>query len=70
MIEVGQKVKIDPFIHIRTYGMNMTEGMVEGIVNYVHHDHKWFSVDYGTNGVKRLVGYKFFDIGRSVMVIN
>lgn len=70
MIKTGQKVMIDPFIHIRTYGLNMTCGATEGVVNFVHPTHKWFNVKYSSGGVTQLIGYKFYDIGRTVKVVN
>lgn len=70
MIKTGQKVMIDPFTHIRTYGLNMTGGALEGTVNFVHPTHKWFNVEYGNGDTKQLIGYKFYDIGRTVKIVN
>ena len=69
MIRVGQKVKMNPFMDIRTYGMSAVGGLQEGVVNYVHPAHKWFSVEYDAADTKQVIGYKFFDIGKTVEII-
>lgn len=70
MIKSGQKVRIDPFKDMRTYGMSMTTGLVDGVVKYVHPTHCWFNVEYGDSEGKRLISYKFDEIGKSVRLVK
>lgn len=70
MIRVGQKVLIDPFKDIRSYGVSMVVGKQEGVVVYVNYPHKWFSVEYGNEDNRQLTSYKFFDIKEAVKFIN
>lgn len=69
MIKIGQKVRINPFNNIRTPGLSDSKETFEGTVHFVHPTHRWFNVEYTDNAGKRLVGYKFDDIGREVKII-
>lgn len=68
MIEVGQKVKFDPFWDISAYGITEISRKVIGTVVEVHEDHKWFSVEY--NEPKLRTSFNFADIGLAVKVIG
>lgn len=69
MIKVGQRVQFDPFKGIRVTGMADLQETFEGIVHFVHPTHQWFNVEYVDNAGKRLIGFKFDDIGREVKLI-
>ena len=70
MIEVGQKVLIKPFQHIRCYGQASTDLEVEGIVHFVHRTHHWFNVEHDIGAGKQLLSYKFDDIGTAVKLVE
>ena len=63
MIKVGQKVKFDPFIHMKGYNITDVRVMVTGTVVAVYD--RWFSVTWG-NGLR--TSYMFNDIGREVKI--
>lgn len=65
MIEVGQKVRFDPFATIQGFGSEDNKGnFVIGTVVMVNEPHKWFSVKYG----KMRTSFKFSDIGEEVTI--
>ena len=69
MIEVGQKVRFDPFIEITGFASADNRGRyVTGTVVMVNHDHRWFSVDFSINGVKQRTSFKFSQIGKDVLI--
>ena len=69
MIEVGQKVRFDPFDYICGLGALEVRGSeVTGTVVGVYEKHKWFSVEYGDP--KQRASFKFCDIGQAVRVIG
>lgn len=70
MIEVGQKVMIKPFKDIRTIGLSGTDIAMEGTVHFVHRTHHWFNVEYDDGAGKRLISYKFDDIGGAVKLVE
>ena len=70
MIKVGQKVRIDPFRNIRMSGMDNVHEIVDGTVHFVHPTNRWFNVEYTDHLGKRLVGFKFDDIGRAVQLVK
>lgn len=65
-IKVGQKVKFDPFRHIRTYGYARTSADVEGTIIEVFRDHRWFSVRYGEPPNTFKTSFKFEDLNDDV----
>ena len=69
MLQVGQKVRFDPFDTFRGYGVDFIRGnLVTGTVAMVNVPHKWFSVEYGEP--KTRASFKFCDIGQAVKVIG
>ncbi len=65
MINIGQKVKFNPFKGIHSAGdISATENTV-GVVKYVNPTHRWFSVEYGDD-VKLRISFNFNDIGNAV----
>lgn len=67
MVEVGQKVRFDPFETITGFSSEDHKGnMVTGTVVMVNEEHKWFSVEYGDP--KMRTSFKFCDIGKTVNV--
>lgn len=70
MIKVGQKVLIDPFKDTRTYGLSGSRCLQVGDVVYVNKPHRWFGVEYGEEGIRQRISYKFFDIDEAVKIIN
>ena len=67
-IEVGQKVRFDPFETACGYGIEVLRGKVTGTVAEVYKDHKWFSVVYGEP--KQRISFKFCDVGERVKLIG
>ena len=67
-IEVGQKVRFDPFECAFGYGIEACRGMVTGTIVEVYKDHKWFSVVYGEP--KQRISFKFCDIGERVNFVG
>lgn len=70
MIEVGQKVRFNPFHGVRQYGLGSVNDIVEGVVHYVHPTHCWFNVKYDNGGGTQLIGFKFYDIGKTVKLVK
>lgn len=67
MIEVGQKVRFDPFREIKGFGSEANRGTyVTGTVVMVNVPHRWFSVEYGNSRMRD--SFKFSDIGTAVTV--
>lgn len=67
MIEVGQKVRFDPFEHSMGFNSEANRGeIVTGTVAMVNYPHKWFSVEYGNP--KMRTSFRFEDVGKSVKV--
>lgn len=67
MIEVGQKVRFDPFNEVKGFGAENNRGnYVIGTVVMVNRPHTWFSVEYGNP--KQRTSFKFCDIGEKVTV--
>jgi hypothetical protein len=72
VIEVGQKVKFDPFKGLHDgRGLPLVSVVVTGTVVDVHEDHNWFSVEYVDEaGTKQRISFNFHDIGTAVEVVN
>lgn len=71
MIEVGQKVRFDPFIEIKGFGIQDNQGKtVTGTVVMVNEPHKWFSVEYDCGGVKMRTSFDFSQIGKDVLICD
>ena len=72
MIEVGQKVKFDPFEGIRDgRGLYIRPTKITGTVVEVHEDHKWFSVEYkDKENKKQRISFKFCDIDDTVKIVH
>lgn len=69
MVEVGQKVKFDPFREVTGFASEDCRGQIHGgTVVMVNRPHKWFSVEYDCCGVKMRDSFKFSQIGREVKV--
>ncbi len=69
LIEVGQKVRFDPFTEITGFASDSNRGnKVTGTVVMVNELHKWFSVEYSCGGVKQRTSFKFSQIGEDVWI--
>ena len=67
MVEVGQKVRFDPFEPITGFASEDNKGRkMTGTVVMVHKKNKWFSVAYGNP--KMRTSFKFCDIGKTVRI--
>ena len=68
-VEVGQKVRFDPFDFATGYGSEQVRGnMITGTVVMVNELYQWFSVEYGDS--KSRISFKFADIGRVVKFVE
>ena len=68
MIVVGDRVRFDPFQHIKGQDMEFYRKNVPGEVVEVNYKHKWFSVEYGCPAMR--TSFKFADIGKDVKVVG
>jgi hypothetical protein len=69
VIEVGQKVKFDPFKEHTGFASEGCKGKnVTGTVVFVNEPHKWFLVEYTGVGGKQHTSFKFYEIGKAVKV--
>ncbi len=69
MVQVGQRVRFDPYAFITGYGSELVRGnMITGTVVMVNEKHKWFSVEYGYP--KSRTSFKFCDIGQRVKIVG
>ena len=66
MIEVGQRVKYDPFQYISYLGVGEVRRVVTGVVTYVNQKRGWFTVE--NNGIRTT--YSFTDFGKDVRVVK
>ena len=67
MIQVGQKVRFDPFAEVMGFGIEENRGdYVTGTVVMVNEPHNWFSVEYGNP--KARTSFKFCSIGKEVKI--
>lgn len=64
MIQVGQKVRFDALLAIKSSVERMQSNTV-GTVVYVNKPHNWFSVEYGN---KQRISFKFTEIGQNVQL--
>ena len=62
MIQVGQRVRFDPFAAVRNSCERITATTV-GTVVWINAPHKWFLVQYGNN---QRISFKFSEIGQNV----
>ena len=68
MIQLGQKVRFDPFEELSSFGSEDHKGnYVTGTVVYVNEPHGWFSVEFGKP--KARTSFKFCDIGKEVKIL-
>ena len=67
-VEVGQKVRFDPFETATGYGVEACRGRVTGTVVDVYPEHKWFSVVFGKP--QQRMSFKFCDIGERVKFVG
>lgn len=63
MVQVGQKVRFDPFEAIRS--QKEPSEYITGTVVFVNERNKWFSVQYGEN---QRASFKFYEIGQKVHI--
>ena len=68
MIVVGEKVRFDPFEHIKGRDIGTFRTAVVGEVVDVNYAHKWFSVEYGCPAMR--TSFKFCDLGSVVKRIG
>lgn len=66
MIEVGQKVKYDPFKAMSYSGVCEIRKTVVGVVIYVNHKRRWFTVE--NDGIRTT--FRFTDIGQDVRIVK
>ena len=64
MIQVGQRVRFNPFSSIKD-PVERIRASTKGTVVWINEPHKWFSVLYGNN---QRTSFKFCDIGDSVYI--
>ena len=62
MIQVGQKVRFNPFTANRD-SVQKIEIRTTGTVVWINERHQWFSVQYGEN---QRTSFKFSEIGQNV----
>ena len=63
MIEVGQKVRFEPFKEMTGFASDLNRGSVAtGAVVMVNEQNKWFSVAYGN----QRTSFKFSQVGTDV----
>ena len=67
-IQVGQKVRFDPFETGGGFGIDECRGEVTGTVVKVYPEHKWFSVVYGDP--EQRISFKFCDVGERVKFVG
>ena len=67
MVNVGQKVRFDPFDGLKGTDINDFREYVKGTVVMVNERNKWFLVEWGD---KLRTSYKFCDIGERVTVCD
>lgn len=68
MIVVGDKVRFDPFQHIKGSDIYYYRQNVPGEVVEVNYKHKWFLVEYGCPKLR--TSFNFVDIGKDVTVVG
>jgi hypothetical protein len=68
MVEVGQKVRFDPFQFTKGFDISFSRYEVTGRIVEVNEGHKWFSVEYGDP--KMRTSFKFCDIGQAVKIVG
>ena len=67
MIQVGQKVRFDPYKNMKGFGVELVRGVkVTGTVVLINEHHKWFSVEYGNPKLR--TSFKFSEIGSAVKI--
>ena len=67
MIEVGQKVKFDPFAEITGFSSDLNRGKTAtGTVVYVNAPHQWFSVKHGN----QRTSFKFSQLSQDVHIVK
>jgi hypothetical protein len=64
MIQVGQKVRFNPFTTMKD-SVEQIRTTVTGTVVWINGRHKWFSVQYGND---QRTSFKFSEIGQNVHI--
>ncbi len=65
MIEIGQKVRYDPFKDMTYMGVGEIRQIVTGTVTYINYKRGWFMVEH--ESMKNT--FRFTDIGKSVWIV-
>lgn len=70
MIDVGQKVRFDPFANLEGPGSRDNKGkMVTGTVAFVNAQDGWFSVVYIANGVNLRTSFWPLDVDEGTVIL-
>lgn len=70
MIQVGQKVRFDPYVGVKVPSFGNVSSLKVGTVIEVHEDHHWFAVEYDVNDSTMRTSFNFADIGDNVQVVR
>ena len=69
MITIGDKVQFDPFKAFTGFASEDNRGRIAtGTVVGVYEQNQWFSVEYDCGGVKQRASFKFWQIGKDVLI--
>ena len=69
MVEVGQKVRFDPFKEVTGFASIDNRGkIVTGTVVFVNHSNRWFLVEYESGGNKLRTSFMFSQLGEDVTI--
>ena len=66
MVQLGQKVRYDPFKDMTYMGVGDIRKVVTGVVTYINHKRGWFMVEW--EGLKTT--FRFSDIGTNVKLVK
>lgn len=68
MIEIGQKVRFDPFAESCGGGVDSRSGsFVVATVTYVNEPHRWFMCEYRSSIGERIkASFQFWQVGKQV----
>ena len=67
MVELGQKVRFDPFAWDRCPDVTSLRCEVTGTVTAIYPKQGWFSVEYGNN---QRTSFRFTEVGSVVKLIG
>lgn len=70
MVEIGQKVKFNPFREFDDIDFEYDDVEVVAEVSYINEKHRWFEVEYKEGNETLRIGFNFADMFHNVWPVD